>query len=363
METRPERIRPTLFVPGHLPTLENWRLALLREGLTLERRSLIGSELASPIEVEWVDNPGDGSFGQAFSFGTVSESERNVIETASGALVLSLHADLHTARVPISALIRVLAHCGGLAVRVEESKVGFTIARWLELVDGNDLYQAAVMALCGKFEATSCGMHAFSLPDASVAIDGETDMTEAQRLLAAINRYQIDEDPLLLSGQRFSPDAESPKRVLRRWPDAGYPEGHACAITHSGYGAWAQQVREASLRITWPSCSCQRWWSLCYMPNNVAVNRSPPNRSRRLLRAVTAWRWTTATHRSSNGSAAMPISIPNWPGSNGRFIAEGETRAEVSPDVSSSEHSPSMCGPRRAVGISGGRLIEKRPKA
>lgn len=235
METRPERIRPTLFVPGHLPTLENWRLALLREGLTLERRSLIGSELASPIEVEWVDNPGDGSFGQAFSFGTVSESERNVIETASGALVLSLHADLHTARVPISALIRVLAHCGGLAVRVEESKVGFTIARWLELVDGNDLYQAAVMALCGKFEATSCGMHAFSLPDASVAIDGETDMTEAQRLLAAINRYQIDEDPLLLSGQRFSPDAESPKRVLRRWPDAGYPEGHAC---HNPFGIW-----------------------------------------------------------------------------------------------------------------------------
>ena len=120
-------------------------------------------------------------------------------------------------------------------MRVEESKLGFTIERWLDLVGATDLYRAAVLALCDKAEATSCGMHAFSLPDASVAIDGETDEAEARRLMDALNRFQIDEDPLLVNGQTFSPDAESPKRVLQRWPDAGYPEGHAC---HNPFGIW-----------------------------------------------------------------------------------------------------------------------------
>ena len=235
METRPERVRPTLFVPGRSPSLEDWRVELKRDGLTLEQGSLSGSALDSPIAVEWVSNPRDGSFGQAFSFGTVPEPERSAIDATPGALVLSLHADLHTACVPIVALVRVLARCGGLAVRIEESKLGFTIERWLELVSAFDLYRAAVLALCGKADATSCGMHAFSLPDASVAIDGETDMAEARRLVDALNRFQIDEGPLLVNGQTFSPDAESPKRVLQRWPDAGYPEGHAC---HNPFGIW-----------------------------------------------------------------------------------------------------------------------------
>lgn len=235
METRPERVRPTLFVPGRPRSLDDWRVELKRGGLTLEQGSLSGSGLDSPIAVEWVDNPRDGSFGQAFSFGTVPEPERSAIDAAPGALVLSLHVDLHTACVPIVTLVRVLARCGGLAVRIEESKLGFTIERWLELVGASDFYRAAVVALCGEADATSCGMHAFSLPDASVAIDEETDAVEAQRLLDALNRFQIDEDPLLLNGHTFSPDAQSPKRVLRRWPDAGYPAGHAC---HNPFGIW-----------------------------------------------------------------------------------------------------------------------------
>jgi len=36
--------------------------------------------------------------------------------------------------------------------------------------------------------------------------------------------------------QVFSlPDAQTPRRVLRRWPDATYPRGHAC---HNPFGVW-----------------------------------------------------------------------------------------------------------------------------
>jgi hypothetical protein len=80
----------------------------------------------------------------------------------------------------------------------------------------------------------SCGMHAFSLPDASVGIDS-MNSDGAQELLSALNVYQLAENPLLLSGQTFSPTAGSPRRVVQRWPDDGYPSDHWC---HNPYGVW-----------------------------------------------------------------------------------------------------------------------------
>jgi hypothetical protein len=63
----------------------------------------------------------------------------------------------------------------------------------------------------------------------------EGDGDGAQRLASQLNVYQLAEDPLLLSGQTFSPDATSPRRVLQRWPDTAYPANHAC---HNPYGVW-----------------------------------------------------------------------------------------------------------------------------
>ena len=76
-------------------------------------------------------------------------------------------------------------------------------------------------------------MQVFSLPDASVALDARTDAAAANGLLGALNVYQIVEDPFILSGHTFSPDTETPKRVLHRWPDANYPLASTTA-TFSG---------------------------------------------------------------------------------------------------------------------------------
>jgi hypothetical protein len=88
--------------------------------------------------------------------------------------------------------------------------------------------------LVGKERVVSCGMHAFSLPDASVCLDTTTS-EQAQELLTALNVYQLAENPLLLSGQTFSPMASSARRVVQRWPDDGYPPDHWC---HNPYGVW-----------------------------------------------------------------------------------------------------------------------------
>jgi hypothetical protein len=186
--------------------------------------------------MEWVEN--DGSFAKAFSSGTCSAAEQRAIGDAPGAWVLYVPVDLHRERAAVVRLIRVLAGCGALAVRVEESKLGYAVAQWLALVDSEDpwsLYRAVVMVLSGDGQAVTRGMRVFSLPDAQVALDEGLDAEGANALLGSFNVYQLAEDPLLLSGQRFSPDASSPKRVLERWPDDVYPRDHVC---NNPFGVW-----------------------------------------------------------------------------------------------------------------------------
>jgi hypothetical protein len=77
-------------------------------------------------------------------------------------------------------------------------------------------------------------MHAFSLPDASVEM-GSMTSEGAQELLSTLNVFQLAEDPLLLSGQTFSPTPGAARRVVQRWPDDGYPPDHWC---HNPYGLW-----------------------------------------------------------------------------------------------------------------------------
>jgi hypothetical protein len=93
------------------------------------------------------------------------------------------------------------------------------------------LYRCAVVVLQDGGVSRSCGMHAFGLPDAQV----QAPPSQANQLLGSLNVYQLAEDPVLLSGDTFSPDLQTPRRRLERWPDDGYPQGHPC---HNPFGTW-----------------------------------------------------------------------------------------------------------------------------
>src|SRR5262249_15259286 len=56
-----------------------------------------------------------------------------------------------------------------------------------------------------------------------------------RELASELNIYQLAEDPMILSGQTFAPDRETPRRVVERWPDIQYPPAHSC---HNPYGVW-----------------------------------------------------------------------------------------------------------------------------
>jgi hypothetical protein len=229
-----DRTCVTLFVPGTPKTLAAWKSALAKKKLTVSGGVLSG--LGFDVQVEFVEN--DGAFGQAFSFGTVEADQLAEIDAAPGALVLSLPVELHHGRKVISKLAKALEACGSLAIRIEQSKLGFAIERWRELMDADDpwaLYRLAVVMLGGRETVNTCGMQVFSLPDAQLALDDETDAEAANAFLGSLNVYQLAEDPLLLTGHRFAPDPETPQRVLERWPDATYGVDHAC---HNPFGVW-----------------------------------------------------------------------------------------------------------------------------
>lgn len=227
-----DRTCVTLFVPGKPQSFAAWRSALAKTKLTISNDVLSG--LGFEVKVEFIEN--DGSFGQAFSFGTVEAEQVEAIEAAPGALVLSLPVELNKGRSEISKLAKALETCGALAIRIEQSKLGFAIARWRELIDEPwSLHRLAVVMLTDRERVTSCGMHVFSLPDAQLELDDDTDAQAADAFLSSLNVYQFMEHPLLLTGHRFAPDSETPQRVLERWPDATYGGNHPC---HNPFGVW-----------------------------------------------------------------------------------------------------------------------------
>jgi hypothetical protein len=226
--------RLTLLVPGQPASLEGWRESLGGTGFSLDDSKLQGPDEALAFGAEWI--PNDGEFGAAFSFGTVPPETVAAIDAAPGALLVTSTKDLREGRLELLATLEALQSAGALAMRIEESKAGWAIERWIEVLSSEDPYawqNAAVAYLWGETELQTCGMHAFSLPDVFIGL--EEDRAELLHLTTVLNTYQIDEDPLLFSGHTFAPDAETPRRVLERWPDTNYPEHHAC---HNPYGVW-----------------------------------------------------------------------------------------------------------------------------
>src|SRR5688572_17740830 len=92
-----------LFVPGTAATAAQWQRSLGRSGLTLDGQSLTSQDLGFRALVELEEN--DGSFGQAFGYGTMSSEEQHAVDGAGSALVLDLPVYLDAAAGAVATLI------------------------------------------------------------------------------------------------------------------------------------------------------------------------------------------------------------------------------------------------------------------
>lgn len=221
----------TLFIPGTQSSVETWAKAVAPHGLRFDGKALGGAPFDAAME--FIEN--DTHFAEAFVLPTVSDVQREAIDRAGGALVLRIDKPLQSIARELAALVSTLGRCGALAVRIEESKLGYPVKQWVDLVGSGDpalLYRASVIVLVDQTGQSqhSCGMHVFGLPDAAVEFDANSNV-----LLAAFNIFNLAEDPVLRTGETFAPDAETPRRVLTREYDAAYPASHPC---HNPFGVW-----------------------------------------------------------------------------------------------------------------------------
>ncbi|MGC4114525.1 MAG: hypothetical protein QM765_07925 [Myxococcales bacterium] len=215
---RPEGQPITLFVPGPWSDAEACKKEVSKTG---------------EWSIEWIEN--DGRFAQAFEFGVFPKKDLPKLDACPGAVVVEGRINLPREATRLEKVGRALAKAGGLAIRTEQSKAGWTFPEWLEQISaggGRALFRALVVALTSRDTLETCGMHVFGRPDAEMAAK---DLDEANRIVSALSVYQLDEDPLLLSGHTFHPDPETPRVSLERWPDARYPESHPC---HNPFGIW-----------------------------------------------------------------------------------------------------------------------------
>lgn len=220
----------SLLIPGVPDSLEGWSRALARHGLRIAGTKLEGAEHVSWVEL--IAN--DGHFSDAFGFGTVDASLRASISTAGSALLLAVPPPLQDVAAPMADVVEALGRAGAMAVHVSESKLSLPLSEWVELVrSGNpwSLYRAIVAVTTEGDALESYGMHVFARPDARLVATG----IEGHRLLGAFNVFQIAEDPLLRSGETFSPDAAAARRPLDRRPDTRYPED---TPWHNPFGVW-----------------------------------------------------------------------------------------------------------------------------
>jgi hypothetical protein len=244
-------VRASLFIPGTPNSVDAWTQAVAQHGLRFDGQRLDGAPSVASFELI----PNDGEFADAFRLPTVTDAQRSAIGKAGGALILYVDKPLQEVAKPLADVVAILGKCGALAVRIEESKLGFPVNDWVDLVSRGDpwaLYRAAVLVLSGENDALqSCGMHVFGLPDAKVKMEGRG----GNELLSGFNVFQLADDPILRSGETFAPDAETPRRVLQRNPDASYPASHPC---HNPFGVWelgpeggvARRLNELELLFT-----------------------------------------------------------------------------------------------------------------
>jgi hypothetical protein len=178
---------------------------------------------------EWI--PNDGRFSAAFAGTAVPPERRAELDRCPGAWVIEGRVDPLADPRPLQDLARALVAAGALAVRVEQSKAGYLVGEWADLLAAGQLFAALVVLVVGEAGPSTCGMHLFGLPDA--AIGNTTD--DGARIVSSLCLYQLHEAPLLLSGHTFAPDADTPRHTLERWPADAFPHSHPC---WNPFGVW-----------------------------------------------------------------------------------------------------------------------------
>ena len=232
----PERC-PSVFllVPGPWPDVPAIVSALAAGGVVADPTG-DGPIAAGQVRVERIVSDG---IADAFTWGRrgrLADPLVARIRHAPSAALLEVGHLLHEKPGLLARIGRSLQAGGGVAIRTEGSGAAIAWPEWLAACDAGDSWSMADVSVLVVGDegggAFTCGMHMFGHPDVQVPF---ADLHESRRWLDALCAYQILEDPTLLSGHTFAPDADTPRHDLERWPDGMHdPEDGR----HNPLGVW-----------------------------------------------------------------------------------------------------------------------------
>lgn len=234
-----------MLVPGPWSTAEQVVDGLTRLGVAA-KPSAGGTVAAGEISVDLVE---DGELEQALAQGRRGPLDSAVLRRVgecSHAALIEYGGCAHDHMLDLAKLGRALRELGGVAIRMEASGAASTWDDWLDRFESgvpSRIYGASVLVVQDDDDVMfTCGMHQFQLPEAQVAF---SDAREALTWLDAFCEYQLDEQPVLLSGHTFRPDAEAQRRVLERWPDHRHDPNDG---RYNAFGVW-RLLEPADARI------------------------------------------------------------------------------------------------------------------
>lgn len=232
-----------MLVPGPWSETQDLCRALAERGLA-STPSATPAALPGTFGVEVVqvdDLPNGFTWGRQ---GSLAKDILARIATCRSAAVVEFRGLLNEHAPEVAKLGRALRDAGGVAIRMEASGSASSWEPCLQRLESGDpfrIYESAVLLVEDDGDVIfTCGMHQFDLPDAEVKM---ADSPEAIAWLDAFCLYQLAEDPVLMSGHTFRPDADARPRSFERWPDHRHQTDDG---RHNPFGVW--RFREPGAR-------------------------------------------------------------------------------------------------------------------
>lgn len=216
----------------------------LRQVVTLEpngRYMFLGMFLGDVADKDQVGLeffPPDPHIPRAFEVGGKGRLSTEVIAQIHdhrSVVYLRFPLNVRAQRERIVKFTQLLRRLGGVAVKVEGCGLSHTWETWFDRLEGSpfDLYFCTVVMIIDDRCYYSCGMHHFGLPECEIPTS--IPAVEAANLVERFNLFQIEESPILASGQTFSLSADAPHFRLSLSQDHRHePE----ILFHNPHGVW-----------------------------------------------------------------------------------------------------------------------------
>ncbi len=191
-----------------------------------------------PADAARIEVVADDALADGFQWGPDGATPAAVVAAVGAcdqAAVIEVAGRLDERAAEVASIGLALRDLGGVAVRMEASGVASAWEPWLERMESGaspSIYAAAVMVVRDVRSMFTVGMHQFDLPDAEIDVVAPED---SAAWLAALNLFQLVEQPVLASGHTFRPDERHARRVLERWPDHRHRDSDG---RHNPFGVW-----------------------------------------------------------------------------------------------------------------------------